>query len=417
MGMDTNSHNRTPDASSGSVYQDMLAEVGAMFDDVLEKATVDAKEDVDRANARLLVLASEMDQRGISDTVHGLSTTAWLRHRCRMTGGEASGTVKTARALAQMPLVAEEAVTGAIVTSGVKLLTRARDRHPDEFVDHEPIFADAATYLNARDLRIAVEHWNQQVDFEGALDEVEDDASRRELFFNQSYQGKWDMQGAFGVTDGHVINTALRGYIQGSYLDGDDKRPMPQRLADAQIGICRFWLDHNNTVETSGGEKPHITVTVPYEILTRDRKQLPELDGYAIDPSTLRRWACDAGIVRIITNGESQPIDVGRRTRTIPPALRRALELRDGGCVHPGCNVPVSWCDVHHIIHWADGGETSLENCQLLCRRHHTRIHRIEATQQAQGLGRVSPDTPPSAETAEDDNNHRESPTQRPAEP
>jgi hypothetical protein len=297
-----------------------------------------------------------------------------------MTGREASGTLKTARALAQIPLVAEEAVTGAIVKSGVELLTRAHDRHPDEFLSHEAIFADAGTYLDARDLRIAVEHWDQQVDFEGTLDEVQDDASRRELFFNQAYQGKWDLQGRFGATDGHVINTALRGYIQGTYVDGDDKRPMPQRLADAQLGICRFWLDHNDTVETSGGEKPHITVTVPYEILTGNTRKLPELDGYAIAPETLRRWACDAGIVRIITSGDSQPIDVGRRTRTIPPALRRALDLRDGGFTWEGCQAPVSWCDAHHIVHWADGGETNLENCRLLCRKHHTRTHSEAAT-------------------------------------
>ena len=279
-----------------------------------------------------------------------------------------------------MPAVAEEAVTGAIVTSGVKLLARARDRHPDEFVHHEPVFADVGTYLNARDLRTAVDHWDQQVGFEAALDEVQDDADTRELFFNQSYRGKWDLQGRFGVGDGHVINTALRGYIQASYMDGDDKRPMPQRLAEAQIGICQFWLDHNNTVETSGGEKPHITVVVPYDILTGDKKQLPELDGYTIDPETLKRWSCDAGIVRIITNGDSQPIDVGRRTRTIPPALRRALDLRDKGCVWKGCDAPASWCDAHHIIHWANGGETNLENCQLLCRKHHTRTHREEDT-------------------------------------
>ena len=378
--METNRHIDTPHDGSGSAYRDLLAEVGAMFDDVLEKATIDAKTDVDLANARLLVLTEELDRRQITETSHALSTTQWLRYRCRMTAREASGTLKTARALAHMPAVAEEAVTGAIVTSGVKLLTRARDRHPNDFVDHEPIFADAATYLNARDLRIAVEHWDQQVDFEGALDDVEAEAATRELFFNQSYRGKWDMQGRFGVGEGHVINTALRGYIQGTYIDGDDKRPMPQRLADAQIGIHQFWLDHNTTVETSGGEKPHITVTVPYEILTGDKQQLPELDGYAIDPETLRRWACDAGIVRIITDGDSQPIDVGRRTRTIPPALRRALDLRDGGCVWEGCNAPASWCDAHHIIHWADGGETNLNNCQLLCRKHHTRTHRNETT-------------------------------------
>jgi hypothetical protein len=203
--MDINRRNDTVRDISGSVYGDLVAEVGAMFDDVLEKATINAKEDMDRAYSRLLVLTNEMDLRRVSETEHGLSTTAWLKHRCRMTAREASGTVKTARALAAMPTVAEEAITGEIVTSGVKLLAQARDRHPAEFADHEAIFADAATYLNARDLRIAVAHWDQQVDFEGALDEVEHDGEIRELFFNQSYQGKWDIQGRFGVADGHVI--------------------------------------------------------------------------------------------------------------------------------------------------------------------------------------------------------------------
>ena len=374
--MDANSHIDLPEPSSGSAYRDLLAEVGSMFDDVLEKATIEAKTDVDRANARLLVLTEELDRRRVTETVHALSTTQWLRHRCRMTGREASGTLKTARALAQMPAVAEQAVTGQIVTSGVKLLTRARDRHPEEFVHHEPVLADAATYLNARDLRIAVEHWDQQVDYETALSSVEDDAESRELFFSQTYQGKWDIQGRFGVSDGHVIHTALRGYIQRTYLDSDDKRSMPERLADASVGIHQHWLDHNNTVETSGGEKPHITVTVDYNTLTGNNKQLPELDGHPIDPETLRRWACDAGIVRIITNGDSQPIDVGRRTRTIPPALRRALDHRDGGCAWEGCGAPASWCDAHHIIHWANGGDTNLDNTQLLCRKHHTATHK-----------------------------------------
>jgi hypothetical protein len=373
--MDSNSHIDAPHGDSASAYQGLLAEVETMFDDVLEKATIVAKTDVDRANARMLVLTEELDRRRVTETGHGLSTTAWLQYRCRMTPREASGTVKTARALAHMPQVAEKAVTGEIVTSSVKLLARTRDRHPDEFSVHESVFADTAVRLDPSDLRVAVSEWEQDIDFKEALADVEYDTWGRELFFNQSYGGRWDIHGTFGVADGQVINTALQGYVQRSYIDEADNRSMCARLADASVAIHRFWLDHNDTVETSGGEKPHITVTVPYEILTRTRRQLPELDGYTLDPATLKRWACDAGIVRIILDGNSQPIDVGRRTRTIPPALRRALELRDRGCNWPGCNAPPAWCDAHHIIHWADGGDTNLENCQLLCRKHHTWTH------------------------------------------
>jgi len=374
--MDTNSHINTPEASSPSAYRDLLAEVGAMVDDVLEKATIEAKTDMDRANARMLVLTNELDERRVTEASHCLSTTAWLRSVCRMTGREASGTVKTARALAQMPRVAQEAVTGEIVASGVKLLAMTRDRHPDAFVDHEEVFIAIATDGDTRDLRVAISEWEQVVNFEKALEDAEYDKWGRELFFNESYGGRWTLHGEFGVADSHVIRTALEGYVQRSYLDNTDNRAIYQRYADGLVGICQHWLDHNVTGETSGGEKPHITVTVDYHTLTGDKKQLPEIDGRPIDSETLRRWACDAGIVRIITDGDSQPIDVGRRTRTIPPALRRALDLRDKGCTWPGCDAPQSWCDAHHITHWANGGDTNLDNTRLLCRKHHTAAHR-----------------------------------------
>ncbi|MFH1105278.1 MAG: HNH endonuclease signature motif containing protein [Actinomycetota bacterium] len=66
---------------------------------------------------------------------------------------------------------------------------------------------------------------------------------------------------------------------------------------------------------------------------------------------------------------------MGRATRTIPPAIRRALEARDRGCTHPGCGRPHRWCDAHHITHWAAGGGTNLNNLRLLCRRHHRIAH------------------------------------------
>jgi Domain of unknown function (DUF222)/HNH endonuclease len=94
-----------------------------------------------------------------------------------------------------------------------------------------------------------------------------------------------------------------------------------------------------------------------------------------IPGETARRLACDACISRIITDGRSEPLDVGRLTRTIPPALRRAVVARDRHCVEPGCDRPPEWCDVHHKVHWIDGGETKLSNLELRCRPHHRRVH------------------------------------------
>ena len=90
---------------------------------------------------------------------------------------------------------------------------------------------------------------------------------------------------------------------------------------------------------------------------------------------TARRLACDANVVRVVTNGASEPLDVGRASRTVSPAQRRALTIRDRGCVFPGCDRPPGWCDGHHIVHWADGGPTDLANLALLCHHHHKAIH------------------------------------------
>src|SRR5699024_6259473 len=85
--------------------------------------------------------------------------------------------------------------------------------------------------------------------------------------------------------------------------------------------------------------------------------------------------SCDCTALPVTVNGDSVPLDVGRSERIFPLAIRKALQVRDGGCAFPGCGRPVSWCDAHHIRHWQDGGETSLDNGVLLCRHHHTVIH------------------------------------------
>jgi hypothetical protein len=79
--------------------------------------------------------------------------------------------------------------------------------------------------------------------------------------------------------------------------------------------------------------------------------------------------------MRVVMAAGSEPLDVGRRTAVVSPALRRAVVLRDHHCRFPGCDRPPAWCDAHHVRHWADGGSTSLENLLLLCRRHHRLVH------------------------------------------
>jgi uncharacterized protein DUF222/HNH endonuclease len=363
------------DPASG--LQRIKAELSAMSDDVLEKATIELRSTINAAHARFGVQVAELERRDIPAVFHGLTMAGWLRHHCRMDSIEASGIAKTARALKHMPTVTAEAVEGKVPYRSIQLLAQARDRNPDAFVHHEPVFADVATYLTSRDLRKGVAHWEQQVHYQQALKDVHDVDRSRSLHLAQTYQGIGEIRGTLNPELFHTIKTAVDAHTDPTFLDPSDRRTPTQRRADALGDICRYFLDHNDSVRTSGGEKPHITVTINHDLLTGHREGLAELDDAPVDPETIRKLACDASIVRMLLDADSMPIDVGRKTRTISPALRRALEHRDQGCVWKGCTAPVSWCDAHHVIHWAHGGETNLGNLILLCRNHHTRIHKL----------------------------------------
>jgi hypothetical protein len=97
-------------------------------------------------------------------------------------------------------------------------------------------------------------------------------------------------------------------------------------------------------------------------------------DGPSLPVETVHRLACDASVVSVLEDEEGEPLNVGRKTRSIPPALRRALNARDRGCRFPGCS-NTRYVDAHHIHHWAKGGETKLSNLVQLCRFHHRQVH------------------------------------------
>jgi hypothetical protein len=100
--------------------------------------------------------------------------------------------------------------------------------------------------------------------------------------------------------------------------------------------------------------------------------------GGVSSPEAVRMLCCDAAVVPIVMNGAGQPLDVGRATRVIPDGLRRAVAARDRGCARPGCGRPPSWCEVHHLIPWEEGGETKISNLAMVCRVHHRQIHHSE---------------------------------------
>ena len=100
------------------------------------------------------------------------------------------------------------------------------------------------------------------------------------------------------------------------------------------------------------------------------------LAGVTSHPETVRRLACDGGLVTVLEDPAGDPLNVGRKTRAIPPSTRRALVSRDRCCQFPGCSHD-RYVEGHHIIHWAHGGETTLDNLVLLCSHHHRAVHEM----------------------------------------
>ncbi|WP_232668285.1 HNH endonuclease signature motif containing protein, partial [Pseudonocardia sp. TRM90224] len=108
---------------------------------------------------------------------------------------------------------------------------------------------------------------------------------------------------------------------------------------------------------------------------TRVRTAILDFGG-AITTKDLRQLACNAAVIPIVMNSDSQPLDIGRSTRVIPDGMRRAVTDRDRGCAR--CGRPASWCDIHHVVEWQNGGPTEIDNLVMLCRMHHREIHASE---------------------------------------
>ena len=160
-------------------------------------------------------------------------------------------------------------------------------------------------------------------------------------------------------------------------LTNHDTRPLGQRQAEAMAEVFGYVTDHadHSVVPSAGGRRPHINVLIRLEDL-QNRARAALLDfGGVLTPAALRWLCCDACVVPIVLDGAGQPLDVGRAARTIPDGLRKAVAARDRGCAHPGCDRPVSWCEIHHITPWELGGETKLSNLVMLCRVHHRETH------------------------------------------
>jgi hypothetical protein len=327
-----------------------------------------------RLEARSAELVDSAARRGIPEDEGFGSATGWL---VAVTGDPPAvcrSRVQVARGLRSMPLTREAFDRGELSEPRVRLLVAAREAAPELFIRDEELLVSQARALPSRTFPQALAHWRRLADVDGALADAERAFERRRLCVSATWAGMVRLDGDLDPESGAVVITALGSLTDRQALDPEDGRTPPQRRADALVEICRRHLDSADRPQV-GGERPHLLVSIDLATLRGRGEQLVDLDTGPVTLDAVRRLACDAAVTRVITGLDSEPLDTGRRTRVVPASVRRALNQRDGGCTHPGCDTPARWCDAHHLTHWADGGPTTLPNLQLLCRRHHRLAH------------------------------------------
>ncbi|MFN2589706.1 MAG: DUF222 domain-containing protein [Actinomycetota bacterium] len=342
-----------------------------------EKLRADLLE-IERASrildAERLRRISELDRREAEARDH-VSTPAWVANRLGASLPVAAQQVRMARALDEMPSVRDALASGQMSSSAVRVLVDAREEHPGAFGSAEDLLVRAARTLPVRQLQAAVARWSANVDARAVEERAARLRRRRRLRACPVISGMVRVEGELDPETGQTVLTALRSVVDAETRSAVvEPRTPDQRRADALGEICRGWLDRKDR-PVIAGERPHLVVTVEGNSL-RDGRGSAELEeAGALPVEAARRLACDASITRVVMSGQSEPLDVGRRTPVVSAALRRAVAVRDGGCRFPGCGRPAPWCDAHHVRHWADGGETKLSNLMLLCRPHHGLVH------------------------------------------
>ncbi|MET8549482.1 HNH endonuclease signature motif containing protein [Micromonospora zamorensis] len=370
------------------------AAVAACFDTVAWSASehdlvasLDAAHRLEQRLAAVkLSLVRELDGRGTATAQGAPSTAVWLRDRLRLGVGAARRLVELAATLDAAPAGVRDALAGgAVDVEQVRVIaetvetvhasagTEAADKAVGVLVGWATQF-DAAL-LRRLGTRILDHVAPDAADAaaEAALRAQESRAARdRHITISEQTDGRLRLAGILDTEAAAVLRAAIDPLT--TPTGPDDTRTPGQRRHDALADVCRLALRTGELPE-NGGDLAQVVVTTSYDGLTR-QLGTGALDlGPHFTPEAVRRLACDASILPAVLGGSGQPLDVGRQRRLITGPLRRALVLRDRGCAFPGCDRPPRWCDGHHIRHWADGGETSLDNAVLLCGHHHRHLH------------------------------------------
>ncbi len=343
----------------------------------------------DSLRAEVLREAGEWDARQAWAADGALSASSWIADRAPVSKRDAHELVRTARLVFDHVRTAKALAAGDITAAKVEVLAAAAKGRARLYDRDEDVLLDIAPTLNVDDFTIAAKHWRSCADDEMARTDAAHVFETREVTMVSTLMGRAEIHASLDAEGGRIVSAALEAYDRPDPDDGVEvPRTLAQRHADALVQICSEAVGRK--------QAEHGVHYVPTVDLVCDEDRLsyrgsPCLEGSGptaadllarrevvgvapVSADVARRISCSAAVSRVDMRG-SEVLALGRSSRLPTRAMRRALDRRDRGCVFPGCGAPLTWCDAHHLVHWADGGPTDLENLVLLCRRHHVACH------------------------------------------
>jgi len=345
---------------------------------------------LDAAIHRLLTLIRRFDDADGWADQGALTCAHWLSWRIGLDLGAAREHVRVARALADLPLVDEALRLGQVSYSKVRALTRVATPGT------EATLLEMARSSTASQLEHICRGY-RRAQRNAAGERPEDEAERRWVRVRDTDDGLVRIEAQLRPDEAAVVRRALEAAMQRAWERtnvpaetplhrADDvpaeTPPSSLRRADALVTVAEQYLTGRTTPVT-----PPVEVVVHVDATTLGEPDAGGAldDGTTLTPASTERLLCDATVVEVVEDSRGNVLDVGRRRRTIPTLLRRALRLRDRGCRFPGCTNRL--VDGHHVVSWARGGATALQNLCSLCRRHHTYVHEFGFRIEPDGMG------------------------------
>ena len=318
-----------------------------------------------------------------------VSAQSALRSKCRLSTGHAHGAVVLARKLDQLPETAAVFGAGEIGREHAAVLADVYTPERAEMLDGIEAELVAFVWVSTpNEFRNMLQQIVDAFDGDGGAKGDERELAKNKITLSSTLHGRGVLNGSLDAELTELGITMFDAEIE-QLREAGETCTLPQLRAAAFESIARQYLAGRGMTDARGRGQTHISIVADLaQIATMDPQLAADIRaetarGGLLSRATRERLACDCNISRIITDGPSQVIDVGRMTRTIPQPLWLALVARDRHCTAPGCDRPPGACEAHHIRHWEHGGPTNLDNLRLLCWHHHRQHHHHDAQARA----------------------------------